>query len=350
MGGCLDTKADIPFAGKCSSSSATTARSRYQRSIPDRTVPVLWIDREPVWIRWRSAKRSQSCFRKSCCGLGCDRERFARSISAEMHSGFATSARYMPMNIAVHIQAKGRNPASTRISRASYRSGNRAVPASAGGELLFGSFTCADAMCAPVRRTVRTYAVELPPVARRYADALIGLHSVQRWRAGALAENRIRPGPMSRQPQANKAEPSTLQPFRPEIFDTVVAFLSLLSAVVMLAQSLPSPHPPSRRRWPSRAASRHPADSTPEQLRQHNEQMDDAWQFYHAHRDEDDAGATPGARCGAAQPKPAQLLLLDVASFSISTGRPMTARRPPRHSSPSIPTPLIQTNFDQLFR
>jgi len=35
--------------------------------------------------------------------------------------------------------------------------------------------------------------VELPPVARRYADALIGLPSVQRWRAGALAETEFVP-------------------------------------------------------------------------------------------------------------------------------------------------------------
>jgi len=63
----------------------------------------------------------------------------------------------------------------------------------AGGELLFGSFTCADAMFAPVAARFETYAVELPPVARRYADALIGLPSVQRWRAGALAETEFVP-------------------------------------------------------------------------------------------------------------------------------------------------------------
>ena len=105
-----------------------------------------------------------------------------------------------------------------------------------------------------------------------------------------------------------------MQPSRTEAFDAVVLLAFSLFAVLAAqpAQCASTEQETMRRLAQLRAI---PADSTPEQLRQHNEQMDDAWQFYHAHRDE----ALPVLRRELAaelrKPKPAQLLLLDVASF-----------------------------------
>jgi glutathione S-transferase len=63
----------------------------------------------------------------------------------------------------------------------------------AGGQLLFGSFTCADAMFAPVATRFKTYAVSLPPEAQRYADAVLNLAAVKDWCACALAETEFVP-------------------------------------------------------------------------------------------------------------------------------------------------------------
>jgi len=63
----------------------------------------------------------------------------------------------------------------------------------AGGELLFGTFTCADAMFAPVVSRFKTYSVKLPSVAQRYADTVLNLESVKQWCAGALVENEFVP-------------------------------------------------------------------------------------------------------------------------------------------------------------
>jgi hypothetical protein len=94
-----------------------------------------------------------------------------------------------------------------------------------------------------------------------------------------------------------------------------------------------------------------PANATPEQLRQHNEDMDDAWQFYHAHRDE----AMPVLRreltAELRRKQPAQLLLLDVASFLYLDGEDDDRKRALQALLAIDPdVPIIQANFDQLFR
>jgi len=114
---------------------------------------------------------------------------FARSMCAEMHSGFRALRGAMPMNIRGEHPGKGMSPdverdidrivANWTISRERF---------GRGGEMLFGGFTAADAFYAPVVTRLATYAVKLPPVARRYADAVLALPAVQEWSASARAE------------------------------------------------------------------------------------------------------------------------------------------------------------------
>jgi glutathione S-transferase len=59
--------------------------------------------------------------------------------------------------------------------------------------MLFGQFTCADAMFAPVVSRFKTYAVPLPDSARRYTDAVLDLPAVKAWYSGALAETEFVP-------------------------------------------------------------------------------------------------------------------------------------------------------------
>jgi glutathione S-transferase len=59
----------------------------------------------------------------------------------------------------------------------------------ASGELLFGGFTIADAMFAPVVARFRTYGVALDGPEAEYADALWRHAAVQKWVADAKAES-----------------------------------------------------------------------------------------------------------------------------------------------------------------
>ena len=100
----------------------------------------------------------------------------ARSIAAEMHSGFAKLREHMSMNIRKRYPGKGRTPEVLQeIERI------QAIFSAARGPFLFGSFGAADAMYAPVVLRFRTYQVELEPAAQRYAGAVLTLPAMREW-------------------------------------------------------------------------------------------------------------------------------------------------------------------------
>ena len=113
----------------------------------------------------------------------------ARSISAEMHAGFGALRRSMPMEIHASKPHVVRSPeVLTEIARiVAIWEGCRARFADQ-GPFLFGQFTVADAMFAPVVWRFKTYAVELPPAACEWVKMMCELPAMQDWQAGALAE------------------------------------------------------------------------------------------------------------------------------------------------------------------
>jgi glutathione S-transferase len=162
---------------------------------PTRQVPVLWIDDQPVWDSLAICEATAELFpAKQLWPADAAARRVARSVSAEMHAGFRELRRHMPMNIRSSHPDKGRTPAVEReIERVVSIWETCRSRYGAGGELLFGGFTCADAMFAPVVSRFKTYSVKLPSVAQRYADTVFNLESVKQWCAGALAENEFVP-------------------------------------------------------------------------------------------------------------------------------------------------------------
>jgi len=118
-----------------------------------------------------------------------DARAHARSISAEMHAGFPALREHMSMNVNRRHPGKGRTPAALAdVERvlAIWRECRTAHGAE--GEFLFGRFSAADAMYAPVVLRFRTYEVELPAPCRAYADAVLALPAMQEWIAGAERE------------------------------------------------------------------------------------------------------------------------------------------------------------------
>ena len=115
----------------------------------------------------------------------------ARSISAEMHAGFGALRSAMPMNLRIERATLAASPSAavqadvTRIiaifEACRARHG-------AAGDFLFGRFTIADAMFAPVATRFRSYSVALPARAQAYADALFALAPMREWVAAGVAE------------------------------------------------------------------------------------------------------------------------------------------------------------------
>ena len=113
----------------------------------------------------------------------------ARSISAEMHSGFGALRSECGMNIHRLVGAKTLSAAALadidRI-RAIWTDCRQRYGRL--GPYLFGQFSGADAMYAPVIHRFRTYAIELDPVLQGYVGVMNALPAFQEWTQAALAE------------------------------------------------------------------------------------------------------------------------------------------------------------------
>lgn len=111
----------------------------------------------------------------------------ARSISAEMHSGFAALRTNMSMDLTTDRTGQGHVPEALADARRVMDIWREALAAS-GGPFLFGSFTIADAMYAPVTTRFTTYGVELDATCKAYVAAIAALPAMVAWRRDAATE------------------------------------------------------------------------------------------------------------------------------------------------------------------
>jgi glutathione S-transferase len=113
----------------------------------------------------------------------------ARSVSAEMHAGFRTLRQNMPMNCRGRFPGKGLKPGVQEdIDRITAIWRDCRQHYGRGGDLLFGYFTCADAMYAPVVSRFITYDVKVDPVSKAYMDTVWSLPAMQEWVNAAKVE------------------------------------------------------------------------------------------------------------------------------------------------------------------
>jgi glutathione S-transferase len=113
----------------------------------------------------------------------------ARSISAEMHSGFQALRNACPMNLGKRYATRDRGEAVARdVGRIEESWREARARFGAGGPFLFGRFSGADAMYAPVVTRFETYGVEVAPETRAYMDAILSLPAFAAWREAALRE------------------------------------------------------------------------------------------------------------------------------------------------------------------
>ena len=113
----------------------------------------------------------------------------ARAVSAEMHSGFQALRQNMFMNIRRHWPKRGRTPeVAADIERITAMWNDCRRRHAAGGPFLFGRFSIADAMYAPVALRFQTYEVRADAAAGEYMRLLLALPSLREWVAAAHAE------------------------------------------------------------------------------------------------------------------------------------------------------------------
>ncbi len=117
----------------------------------------------------------------------------ARSISAEMHSSFAALRQNMPMDVLANKAGQGHTPEALADARRVQAIWREQLAASK-GPFLFGTFTIADAMFAPVTTRFTTYGVDLDAPCRAYCEAIAALPAFVAWKQDAAAEPETRAG------------------------------------------------------------------------------------------------------------------------------------------------------------
>lgn len=189
------THAAIPFQEINIKLRQPDSKAQILRHSPAGKVPTLLVDGQPVWdslaiLEFLAEAHPQAQLWPQSSGA---RAR-ACSVAAEMHSGFAALREHCPMDLVARTpMATLPETVAAEVRRivALWRDCRRRFGAS--GPLLFGPFSAADAMYAPVASRFRTYLPNLARygddgVAQAYVDAVFALPAMAAWEADARRE------------------------------------------------------------------------------------------------------------------------------------------------------------------
>jgi len=164
--------------------------SKIAQYSPARHVPVLILDGKTIWDTMAIAETvAERWPKKHLWPSDSTARAHARSISSEMHSGFSTLREAMPMN----CRAMGRKVSlpdalAADIDRVFEIWSDCHKRYQSAGDWLFGDFSVADAMYAPVVLRFRTYGINLPQSAAAYPKRLLQSIALQDWLAAAESE------------------------------------------------------------------------------------------------------------------------------------------------------------------
>jgi glutathione S-transferase len=172
----------------------STFKQAALRVSPTGLVPVLVLDDgTAIWDTLAIAETlAEQCPDKPLWPRDAASRARARSIACEMHSGFSALRGTFPQNIEaslpdVGVEQLAKN-AQARADLARIDALWTDALARSGGPFLFGAYSIADAMYAPVAGRVRTYALPVGDAARGYVERLWATKGVAAWVRDALAE------------------------------------------------------------------------------------------------------------------------------------------------------------------
>ena len=194
----LMKQAGLPFEERKVRFDAFSGGSQFKKEVlqvnPAGRVPVLVDDGFAVWDSLAIVEYLAEKFPdRALWPRDAQARARARSVCAEMHSGFGALRTHCGMNIEASLPEVGRK---VWAEQADVRSDvERIVQMWAGllaqskGPMLFGEFSIADAFYAPVCMRIRTYGLPVPQEAGAYVERVCALPAVKAWIADALAEH-----------------------------------------------------------------------------------------------------------------------------------------------------------------
>ncbi len=158
---------------------------------PAGKVPVLYDDRLVLWDSFAICEYiADKHPAKKLWPEDAQQRARARAMSSEMHSGFDDLRSKMPMNCRRVVEGFEPDNATKMDINRIIQLWDNALSVS-GGPWLFGKYSVADAMFAPVASRFKTYDITLPAIAQRYADDVLADKPMQRWYEDAQHEAEV---------------------------------------------------------------------------------------------------------------------------------------------------------------
>ncbi|QLG89176.1 glutathione S-transferase family protein [Chitinibacter bivalviorum] len=181
----------IPFAETVVAVSGKGANASHRGYSDNGLVPCLHDDNFRVWDTIAICEYLAEQYPEMWPADRQARAR-ARSICAEMHSGFGALRSQLPMNVRLRAQGVAPSPeVAADVARiiAIWRNAREiAATLNIAGDYLFGEFSIADAMYAPVIWRLYCYGLALPDDAQAYVNTMLAHPAMREWEAAALAE------------------------------------------------------------------------------------------------------------------------------------------------------------------
>lgn len=165
------------------------SKAEFLKHSPAGKVPILKVDGFAIWDSLAICEYLAEAFpaAKLWPADPIARAR-ARSVSAEMHAGFTPLRQAMSMDINARHPTPAMTPelaADIKRIQEMWNECRRDFGTKAEGPYLFGGFTIADAMYAPVATRFVTYGITLDPGARAYVDTIMAMPAVREWARAA---------------------------------------------------------------------------------------------------------------------------------------------------------------------
>lgn len=186
-------QAAIPFNEIYIPTHTPQTRAAILKHSPAGRVPVLHDENITVWESLAICEYLAEKFpEKDLWPKDLAARALARSLATEMHAGFGALRTHMTMNCRKRFPGKGRTPeVAADIARVQELWNDCRKRYGSGGDFLFGRFSVADAMYAPVATRFKTYEVELDKVSAAYRDTILNLPAMRQWYADASAEREV---------------------------------------------------------------------------------------------------------------------------------------------------------------
>jgi glutathione S-transferase len=187
------TQAGIPFDETVIALDQPNTKARIAKYSPAGKVPILHHGKVAIWETLAILEYLAEMFPEKRLWPSRKAARaMARAISNEMHAGFGALRNACPMNLhrarkPIELSDAIRKDVARieeiwKTARSAYGKN---------GKFLFGRFSNADAMFAPVVTRFDTYAIPVSKETRAYMDAVMGTPAFQSWKSAGLKESWI---------------------------------------------------------------------------------------------------------------------------------------------------------------